>query len=441
MPESRSGRLTRTIVVVDVASFSHPSRTSLDGMAVRPALYEVLKTAFAESDVDFGSVPVEDRSDGALILPPRETARILAERLPVQLVVALRRHNSVRVPQARFKLRVGLTTGEVRHDGTAWTGSAIDLAFRILEAPRAKRALAQSGGSVVLVASERFFTDVIEHDPSLVPDSYQQFPVTVKAYTVVAYMRLLGEPHRLSPAPNPPPDLLEVIPAAEFDALRDQLAGREIPWLPTLMSQALGPAIPLPRLENVHDPWRALDVLAEFNAGPDGIPPAIRFLQLLADEMGGDQGAKVREWVRLQARRMRIDQLLARERVNPHEAPELRPPLSQARVRLCSGEDVRIGEPMVVDFAFVRSELASADSGQPDAEHRVPLRVLLFAADASVRPMTSVVDLEPDRTSRPVRFEVVPDKKGRLRLRFRVYLARDGQLLQEVHADLMVVGA
>lgn len=46
-----SSRDDRTIVVVDVAGFTDPTRRLPDQLAVRQGMYEALKIAFADSDV------------------------------------------------------------------------------------------------------------------------------------------------------------------------------------------------------------------------------------------------------------------------------------------------------------------------------------------------------------------------------------------------------
>ncbi|GAA3005479.1 DNA-directed RNA polymerase specialized sigma subunit, sigma24 family [Actinokineospora diospyrosa] len=114
-------------------------------------------------------------------------------------------------------------------------------------------------------------------------------------------------------------------------------------------------------------------------------------------------------------------------------------PLSarEARVGLRSGDELRQGQPLEVDFAFVVPSGAHVGLRAPSARP-VPLRVLLHAEGAAVRPMTRVVELGLDRTSEPVVFEVVPGESGALRLVFRVYLVGGGQLLQEVRAELEV---
>ncbi|MFI6307003.1 hypothetical protein ACIBCH_34405 [Amycolatopsis thailandensis] len=327
--------LDRTIVVVDVVGFTAPDRNSLDRLAVRQGMYEVLKTAFAESGVDFDSCVCDDRGDGALVLlPPGTTKSLVADRLPDRMVVALRRYNHTRTPQARMLLRVSFNSGEVLNDGNGWVGDAVDTAFRILDAQTVKDAFAESGRMIAFISSERFFTDVIEKDPGLVPESYHALPVSVKSFTGMAYLRLHGEV--TAPVPQLPAVLaaedlfvadlnsavLDLIPHKDLVGLHHHLTRMEVPQLAVMMSRALGPAVPLPRLEGVTDAWGAFHLLTDFNAGPDGIPPAVTFLRLLGENVEGEPGAMIARWIADQARSLRLVPALGDQQKNRPPLPE-----------------------------------------------------------------------------------------------------------------------
>ncbi|MFC9253034.1 VMAP-C domain-containing protein [Amycolatopsis thailandensis] len=327
--------LDRTIVVVDVVGFTAPDRNSLDRLAVRQGMYEVLKTAFAESGVDFDSCVCDDRGDGALVLlPPGTTKSLVADRLPDRMVAALRRYNHTRTPQARMLLRVSFNSGEVLNDGNGWVGDAVDTAFRILDAQTVKDAFAESGRMIAFISSERFFTDVIEKDPGLVPESYHALPVTVKSFTGMAYLRLHGEvtePVPQLPAVMAAEDLfvadlnsavLDLIPHKDLVGLHHHLTRMEVPQLAVMMSRALGPAVPLPRLEGVTDAWGAFHLLTDFNAGPDGIPPAVTFLRLLGENVEGEPGAMIARWIADQARSLRLVPALGDQQKNRPPLPE-----------------------------------------------------------------------------------------------------------------------
>ncbi|MEV6910369.1 hypothetical protein [Amycolatopsis sp. NPDC051071] len=329
--------LDRTIVVVDVVGFTAPDRILPDRLAVRQGMYEVLKTAFAESAVDFDSCAREDRGDGALILlPPGTTKSLVADRLPDRIAVALRRYNWTRTSQAQIRLRVSLNSGEVLNDGNGWVGEAVDTAFRILDAPWAKEAFAESGRMIAFISSERFFDDVIAPDPGLLPELYSPIPVSVKTFTGTAYLRLHGEltaavaktpvprpePHDDPPLPELTSDVLDLIPRKDLAGLHRRLTRMEVPHLAVMMSRALGPAIPLPRLDGVTDAWSAFHLLTDFNAGPDGIPPAVTFLRLLAENAGGEAGAMITDWIGDQARTLRLGPALGHQRRSRPPIPD-----------------------------------------------------------------------------------------------------------------------
>ena len=313
----------RTIVFVDVADFTNPSRNVPDLLAVQAGVYEVLKTAFAESGVDFDSCDTEDRGDGALILiPPDVSKSQLADLLPDRLVAAIRRYNATRMPAARFKLRVGIHAGDIRRNANSWVGHAMNLTARIVEVAEVKSALSQSDGLVALVASNYFYGEVIEQDPGVAPESYRRIEASVKTFSGVVWLRIPGE--TVSPARAELPTSARELPAApsgdptagnvlgllapeDREVLRGWLSDLEVPHTATLVARAAGPAIPPPRDTSA---WEVFCYLSDFNADPEGVPPAFAYLKLLATELGGEFQATLSPWVEQQARRLRLAPVL-----------------------------------------------------------------------------------------------------------------------------------
>ncbi|MCA1694027.1 MAG: hypothetical protein LC749_04465, partial [Actinobacteria bacterium] len=408
--------LHQTIVVVDVAGFTDPSRTMIHQLAVHEGLYNVLEDAFTEAGVDLDACTVEDRGDGAVILVPPEIVKSrLADQLPSRLVAGLRRHNAVHSAEATVQLRVVLHAGEAYQDGHGVVSQAVNLAFRILEAPEAKSALKLSTGVLALIASDTFYHDVIVHDPATDPNSYQRIPVSVKETSTVAWLRLpdraaavedeleerapwvrtrgvavvdievrqavvealveaglaeeaqsrslliqvisdylahpLGVPQhsvgrdhlielvnacakteggmtalaraawvmrpgspecdRISRLVNEP-RVLDLIPAKALQCLREWLVGIKMPQLSALVHRAAGPGVP--PAWSVRSAWEAFSHLAEYNAGADGFPPALMFVELVARQVGGDMSANLKEWNDDQARRLRLEPALEARR-------------------------------------------------------------------------------------------------------------------------------
>lgn len=310
--------LHQTIVVVDVAGFTDPARTMIHQLAVHEGLYNVLRAAFAEAGVDLGACRWEDRGDGVMILVPPAVAKSrLADQLPGRLLAGLRRYNAVHSPEAAVQLRVGLHAGEVHQDEHGAVSQAVNLAFRILEAPEARAALKSSPGMLALIASDVFYHDVIVHDPAAAPGSYRQISVSVKETSTVAWLRL---PDSAPPAEREAPEyqrvrqeprVLDLLPGTELQRLREWLDGITVSQLPTLVHRAAGPGVrPAPGGASA---WEAFSYLTDFNAGADGFPPALMFVELVARQVGGEVGTNLTAWNDHQARRLRLQpELLAR---------------------------------------------------------------------------------------------------------------------------------
>jgi hypothetical protein len=114
----------------------------------------------------------------------------------------------------------------------------------------------------------------------------------------------------------------------------------------------------------------------------------------------------------------------------------------QARIWCINDGLIYPGQTAHIAFEMIASpgifRFTGDDTRNQPLAHPVNLRVLLQAEHATVRPMTQVVTLDVDRTSQPILFEVAPTAPGPVELVFRVYLARDSQLLQEIRAELPV---
>ncbi|HEU5470525.1 MAG TPA: hypothetical protein VFV67_07715 [Actinophytocola sp.] len=294
--------LHRTIVAVDVAGFTNPMRTLVHQTAVHEGLYEVLNQAFTEAGVNLGKCRVEDRGDGALILlPPDIPKSLLVDRLPDRLVAGLRRYNAVHSAAATVALRLVLHAGEVHQNAHGSVGPAINLAFRILDASDAKNALNMSNSVLAVIASDQFYRDVIVQDPGTAPDTYRRILVLVKETSTLAWLRLPDRPATVSDVPEA---VLDLLPARDLDRLRTWLSDVAVTQLPTLVQRAGGPGVqPAP---HGADAWEAFLHLADFNAGADGIPPALAFLELITAQLTGPARDQLAEWIENQSRRLRL---------------------------------------------------------------------------------------------------------------------------------------
>jgi hypothetical protein len=184
----------RTIMILDVERFGDPARKNLDQLAVRDGMYRALIQAFEKSEISWSNCMTEDRGDGALILVPPEVPKsLLVSKVPGALVDAVSMHNEACSIQARMRLRMALHAGEIHRDAHGFAGTAINHAFRLVEAPSLKSALGSSPGVLALIVSEWFFEEVVQHDPEADPLSYRKVDVNVKETQAGAWIRLCDD--------------------------------------------------------------------------------------------------------------------------------------------------------------------------------------------------------------------------------------------------------
>jgi tetratricopeptide (TPR) repeat protein len=204
--------LHRAIVCVDVEGFGNRRRTNAHQLAIRDGLYRALRQAFAAADVCWQDCYCEDRGDGVLMLvPPEVPKNVLVTGVPTRLAAALEDHNRAQRREARIRLRMAVHAGEVHRDEHGVTGTAINVAFRLLDAKAVKHALAGSLGTLVVIASQWFFEEVIRHDPASVAARYRRVPVSVKETTQIAWICLPDDPYPPEEdAALPPPPVVAV---------------------------------------------------------------------------------------------------------------------------------------------------------------------------------------------------------------------------------------
>ncbi len=194
MPYQRPA-VHRTIVVVDVEGFGNPHRANPHLVAVRDGLYRVLRQAFSNASIPWASCDHEDRGDGVFVLiPPDVPKSLVAEALPRALAAALRAHNSAHTAAERIRLRLAVHAGEISYDDHGVASTAVNLTFRLLEAPAFKDLLAASPGVLALIASGWFFDEVVRHSPASTPATYRPVAVTVKETTTVGWVCLPDHP-------------------------------------------------------------------------------------------------------------------------------------------------------------------------------------------------------------------------------------------------------
>lgn len=192
----RQHAVHRTILIVDVEGFGHPQRTNRDQVTVRVGVYRALEAAFLAAGIPWEGCDIEDRGDGVFVLAGADVPKAtFVDALPRALATALRRHNSTHLDTERIRLRMALHAGEITYDDFGVTAKSINLAFRLLDAPQLKAALAESPGVLALIVSSWFYNEVVRHSDVEDAATYRRTRVTVKETAVHAWICLPDSPY------------------------------------------------------------------------------------------------------------------------------------------------------------------------------------------------------------------------------------------------------
>ncbi|MEU9016092.1 hypothetical protein [Actinomadura sp. NPDC048394] len=161
----------RSILAVDLENSTGAFRTNPIKEALRSQIYGQLKEAMARTGIDDRWCdPFEDRGDGVLALfqPVDELPKTyLLSRLVPRLARQLADYNEA-LPAAErlsrsMRLRAVVHAGEIHQDENGPFGEAIDLACRLLDAPKLKKCLRTSSAPLVLVVSEDIYWGIVKH--------------------------------------------------------------------------------------------------------------------------------------------------------------------------------------------------------------------------------------------------------------------------------------
>jgi class 3 adenylate cyclase len=158
----------RSIFAVDIEGSTRRTNTMKEEL--RKQVYRLVLEALGATGIDDHYYdPFTDRGDGVLVLihPADQFPKpLLLSCLIPALASLLATHNS-RIPLAdqprMLRLRAVIHAGEVHHDGKGFYGEDLDVAFRLLDAPRLKAQLRSATGPLALVASDYIYRSIIRH--------------------------------------------------------------------------------------------------------------------------------------------------------------------------------------------------------------------------------------------------------------------------------------
>jgi class 3 adenylate cyclase len=159
----------RAIVALDIErSTSRPNPIKGE---LRNKTYELFEVALRTAGIDKRHRDrFIDRGDGllALIHPVDRAPKTLVlnrvvpflSRLLAEYNAGLSRPSQ---PERQLRIRVVMHAGEVHYDANGCFGEALDVAFRLLDAARVKRALQERADPLVLVVSGDIHSSVVRH--------------------------------------------------------------------------------------------------------------------------------------------------------------------------------------------------------------------------------------------------------------------------------------
>jgi hypothetical protein len=143
------------------------TRSNREKSVLRRVMYEALIKALAVHGVGDDDIDrLVDRGDGviALIRPSDWAPKTLLLGAVVPELSKLLTHHNARSPEVPMRLRVVVHAGEVHFDERGQFGELMDVACRLLDAPRLKLALRETGAPLVLVVSGEVYWSVVHHD-------------------------------------------------------------------------------------------------------------------------------------------------------------------------------------------------------------------------------------------------------------------------------------
>jgi class 3 adenylate cyclase len=159
----------RAIVALDIeGSTSRPDPVKAE---FRNKLYELFDAALYSAGIRTRHRDrFIDRGDGmlALIHPVDQAPKTLLLNRAIPVLSRLLTDYNASLPhpsqpQRQLRIRVVMHAGEVHYDANGCFGEALDVAFRLLDATRVKRALREATDPLILVISGDIYNSVVRH--------------------------------------------------------------------------------------------------------------------------------------------------------------------------------------------------------------------------------------------------------------------------------------
>ena len=157
----------RTIFAVDVERST--SRPDLVKAELRARIHELFDAALCSAGIRARHRDrFFDRGDGvlALIHPVEQASEVLLLKRAIPTLNQLLTEYNASLPrlgrpEQQLRIRVVVHAGEIHYDAHGCFGEALDVAFRLLDAPPVKKALRAAASPSVLVVSDDIYRSVV----------------------------------------------------------------------------------------------------------------------------------------------------------------------------------------------------------------------------------------------------------------------------------------
>lgn len=167
-PQAGDLPVHRRILALDIKGSTGPLRTNPIKQELRGAVYRLLDEALRDAGIDRRCYDGTDQGDGVLLLI-HPVDRVPTTRLLHPLIPSLTRgitsYNATLLEpqrtQRELRLRAVVHEGEIHRDDHGYCGVALDLAFRLLNAPRFKACLAGTSAPLALVVSDTVYWSIV----------------------------------------------------------------------------------------------------------------------------------------------------------------------------------------------------------------------------------------------------------------------------------------
>lgn len=202
----------RAMVAFDICGFGSSADPHVLRL-MRTSMYQIIKEAAATVQMSWQDCQYEDRGDGMFLLaPPGYSVHSLVDPLAPLIRTGLAQINTMVPPPHRLRLRMAVHHGDYVRDEHGVISPALNLLFRLLNAPVLKARFEQ--GDLALIVSEDVYQRVVTWGMGLIDRrDFQPLLVDNKETCCVAWAML---PPQLAEAP---PTLAPTSPVGDSDAL------------------------------------------------------------------------------------------------------------------------------------------------------------------------------------------------------------------------------